>query len=58
MWRNGCRRERYLKSREKESISETCRYCTEGQFSYIEFLNIHIYTKITFTVYIELIFEN
>ena len=37
LWSNGHRRERYLeKKRErKESILETCRYCREGQFSYI-----------------------
>ncbi len=61
LWRYGHRRERYLerKKRErKESISETCRYCREGQFSYIQKFLTYIYTKITFTVYIELIFEN
>ena len=61
LWSNGHRRERYLKKKERErKVYQKLVDIVERDNSliYIQKFLTYIYTKITFTVYMELIFEN
>ena len=62
LWSNGHRRERYLEKK-KETERKVYQKLVDiverdNSLIYIQKFLTYIYTKITFTVYMELIFEN